>query len=104
MGHPPDRESPADRQAERSASFTIGGDAETAGRSRRLEYARDEGDTMEEVRRDDCPHCGEPIAFEVDPEETAGRRIVDCDVCCRPIEVRFRVRGGIVQAVSVVAI
>jgi len=62
------------------------------------------GNTMEEVRRDDCPHCGEPIAFEVDSEETAGRRIVDCDVCCRPIEVRFRVRGGVVQAVSVVAI
>jgi hypothetical protein len=66
--------------------------------------ARPMGGTMEEVRKDDCPHCGEPIAFEVDPEETGGRRIVDCDVCCRPIEVRFRVRGGVVQAVSVVAI
>ena len=59
---------------------------------------------MEEIRQDDCPHCGELLAFEVDPEDTCGHSVIDCDVCCRPIEVRFRVRGGVIVQISVTAI
>jgi hypothetical protein len=62
------------------------------------------GGATEETRQGECPHCGEPIAFEIDAEDTSGRRIVDCDVCCRPIEIRFRVLGGVVKSVSVDAI
>jgi hypothetical protein len=36
----------------------------------------------------DCPYCGEPTAIVVD--EAGGRWIEDCNVCCRPIEIRAR--------------
>ena len=33
-----------------------------------------------------CPYCGEPTAVVVD--EIGGRWVEDCNVCCRPIEIR----------------
>lgn len=38
----------------------------------------------------DCPHCGEPLWIAVDGG--GGRRqrlILDCEVCCRPIELEL---------------
>jgi len=52
----------------------------------------------------DCPHCGEPAAFEIDT--TAGEEqsyFEDCPVCCRPMEVYVRCRPGEVLSISVTA-
>lgn len=36
-----------------------------------------------------CPYCGEPVELMLDPGSGARQRYVqDCDVCCRPWEVR----------------
>lgn len=36
-----------------------------------------------------CPYCGEEISLWIDPGGGAEQAYVqDCDVCCRPIEVR----------------
>ena len=41
-----------------------------------------------------CPHCGVPLSARLDP--SGGRRqqfIQDCEVCCRPIQIRVRFEG-----------
>jgi hypothetical protein len=38
-----------------------------------------------------CPYCGEPTEIGVDDEAGKHVFIQDCDVCCRPIQVRARV-------------
>jgi hypothetical protein len=49
----------------------------------------------------DCPYCGEAITLFVD--DTAGDQdyVEDCQVCCRPIEIRVRMDEDGVPAVSV---
>ena len=40
----------------------------------------------------DCPYCGEPNEIEIDP--SAGRSQAyteDCQVCCRPWQVKVRI-------------
>lgn len=34
-----------------------------------------------------CPWCGEPNELFIDPEERGQVVLMDCRVCCRPIEV-----------------
>jgi hypothetical protein len=38
-----------------------------------------------------CPYCGEPTEIAVDDEAGKQAFIQDCDVCCRPIQIRARV-------------
>ena len=40
-----------------------------------------------------CPYCGERISMLVDTS-VGQTYIEDCEVCCRPIEVRYTVEGG----------
>jgi hypothetical protein len=36
-----------------------------------------------------CPYCGEPTWVAVDPDGGTSQRFVsDCEVCCRPMELR----------------
>lgn len=39
----------------------------------------------------DCPYCGAPITMLLDPDSSGQAYIEDCEVCCNPIEVRFRI-------------
>lgn len=36
-----------------------------------------------------CPHCGERISAVLDLSAGSQSYIEDCEVCCRPIRVRF---------------
>jgi len=36
-----------------------------------------------------CPYCGESISMLLDVSATNQQYIEDCEVCCRPIEIRF---------------
>jgi transcription elongation factor Elf1 len=38
-----------------------------------------------------CPHCGERISMVLDTSVKGQTYIEDCEVCCRPIEVRYTV-------------
>ena len=40
-----------------------------------------------------CPYCGEAFRPALDPTEVEGEMIQDCEVCCRPITIRFRFEG-----------
>ena len=48
-----------------------------------------------------CPFCGQSSELEID--QTAGDQsfVTDCEVCCRPMEVRVVCEGGAVSEVSV---
>ncbi len=40
-----------------------------------------------------CPHCGESISILLDLSVPNQEYIEDCEVCCRPIEIRYKVGG-----------
>jgi len=37
-----------------------------------------------------CPWCGEPISMVLDLTASSQSYIEDCEVCCRPIDIRFQ--------------
>ena len=41
-----------------------------------------------------CPHCGEEISMVLDLSVARQSYIEDCEVCCRPIEIRCVVEDG----------
>ena len=42
----------------------------------------------------ECPYCGAPITMLVDLSVPDQEYIEDCEVCCNPIAVHARARGG----------
>jgi hypothetical protein len=38
-----------------------------------------------------CPYCGEEISMVLDPSVSDQSYIEDCEVCCRPIEIRYSI-------------
>jgi len=40
-----------------------------------------------------CPYCWEKISMILEPEEESAEYIEDCEVCCRPIELKFKFIG-----------
>ena len=43
-----------------------------------------------------CPYCGEGVTIAVDPGGGSAQEYVeDCEVCCRPWNVRLRFIGGV---------
>ncbi len=47
-----------------------------------------------------CPCCGETISILLDPSAGGQQYIEDCEVCCRPIEIRFAIEGDHVESFS----
>ena len=41
-----------------------------------------------------CPHCGEAFPCEVDITEGSAEFVIDCEICCRPINVSVHVVDG----------
>jgi uncharacterized Zn finger protein len=50
-----------------------------------------------------CPYCGEPSTIAVGAEEEDEEFVQDCPVCCRPWQVRVKVRRDGSADVSVSA-
>jgi len=40
-----------------------------------------------------CPYCGEDISMVLDTSIRQQTYIEDCEVCCRPIEIRYAVEA-----------
>jgi transcription elongation factor Elf1 len=38
-----------------------------------------------------CPYCGEEISMVLDLSVRRQAYVEDCEVCCKPIEIRYRV-------------
>jgi hypothetical protein len=41
-----------------------------------------------------CPYCGEQISIVVDLSVRRQTYIEDCEVCCKPIEISYALRGA----------
>lgn len=41
-----------------------------------------------------CPYCWQRISFVLDSSVSEQTYVEDCEVCCRPIEVRYAVAEG----------
>lgn len=39
----------------------------------------------------ECPHCGETFAVAFDVSEGSARFTIDCEVCCRPMQLTIGV-------------
>jgi transcription elongation factor Elf1 len=49
-----------------------------------------------------CPHCGESFSLALDLSEGSAEFTVDCEVCCRPMQVSVQINDGRVDGVDVV--
>jgi transcription elongation factor Elf1 len=47
-----------------------------------------------------CPYCNQSITMLIDLSVDSQTYIEDCEVCCRPIEIRYRVRLGELEEFS----
>jgi Cysteine-rich CPXCG len=45
------------------------------------------------TRRVHCPYCAEPLQVQLDLSAGDQEYIEDCEVCCRPMLLRFSVDG-----------
>ena len=41
-----------------------------------------------------CPYCWERISMLLDTSLTSAIYIEDCEVCCRPVQIRFSFSDG----------
>ncbi|QCK16675.1 CPXCG motif-containing cysteine-rich protein [Mangrovivirga cuniculi] len=41
-----------------------------------------------------CPYCGEEISMILDITVNEQTYIEDCEVCCNPIEINYKVKNG----------
>ncbi len=48
---------------------------------------------MDDSKQVQCPYCGEWIELWI-PSDAEGEFIEDCEVCCRPWQVRVRTLGS----------
>lgn len=56
--------------------------------------AADDDDAGLAVRTIACPHCAEPVVVELELDGGEQEAIHDCSVCCRPIQLTWRVSNG----------
>lgn len=52
----------------------------------------------------DCPFCGAPISLLLDPTVDGQQYVEDCEVCCRPLEVRYTADGDAITSLDVTAL
>lgn len=49
-----------------------------------------------------CPFCGQRTSLSVDTSVGDQEFVTDCEVCCRPVQVRIQCEPGEVLSVKVV--
>ncbi len=56
---------------------------------------------MEVTENAPCPFCGQLNVLVVDTSQPSARFITDCEVCCRPFEVRAECEPGEILSLEV---
>jgi transcription elongation factor Elf1 len=44
-----------------------------------------------------CPYCGETISILIDLNFNNQFYTEDCEVCCRPVEIKFTIVDGLIN-------
>ncbi|WP_353778754.1 CPXCG motif-containing cysteine-rich protein [Winogradskyella sp. 3972H.M.0a.05] len=47
-----------------------------------------------------CPHCWEQISMLIDSSQNQQHYIEDCEVCCNPIQLNFRIEADAITDFS----
>ena len=58
---------------------------------------------MEATETITCPYCGQAFAATIDTSIAVQRLTMDCEVCCRPLEVVLECEPGEVLSLDVQA-
>jgi hypothetical protein len=58
---------------------------------------------MEQFETVECPHCGVGMQVGIDTSISSQFFTTDCEVCCRPFEVRVDAEPGAIVSIEVVA-
>lgn len=58
---------------------------------------------METTETIQCPYCGQRFEVVIDTSAASQRFTTDCEVCCRPFEVRAECEPGEVSSLDVAA-
>jgi hypothetical protein len=45
-----------------------------------------------------CPYCSEDISMLIDLSFNSQFYTEDCEVCCRPIEIKFTIEGAAIES------
>lgn len=59
--------------------------------------------SMQELANSSCPYCGESIRLVIDCSIPDQHYVEDCEVCCRPMEIRVLCNEDGVDDLSVTA-
>ncbi len=51
-----------------------------------------------------CPHCWEQFVMQVDLGAPHQALIHDCQVCCNPLEIEYRITENGVEVIDVTAV
>ncbi|WP_438480518.1 CPXCG motif-containing cysteine-rich protein [Oleiharenicola lentus] len=58
---------------------------------------------MQDALAISCPHCGESFSLAFDASEGSAEFVIDCEVCCRPMNVTIQVNDdGEIETLDVV--
>jgi len=57
-------------------------------------------DRMEE-QSVQCPFCGQSFEISIDTSLATQRFVTDCEICCRPMEIRAECESGEIISLSV---
>ena len=49
---------------------------------------------MQESENIQCPFCGQTFELAVDTTQASQRFTVDCEICCRPMEISLHCEAG----------
>ena len=53
---------------------------------------------MEEIEKHfNCPYCGESISMMLDISAGKQQYIEDCEICCRPIQIKFSIYDDFIE-------
>jgi hypothetical protein len=58
---------------------------------------------MTSVESVQCPFCGQTTDIELEYDAQPQSFVTDCEVCCRPMEIRVSCVGGETPELSVVS-
>jgi len=50
-----------------------------------------------------CPFCGQASELAIDTSVASQRFVTDCEVCCRPLEVRVECQPGEILSLDIAA-
>lgn len=50
-----------------------------------------------------CPFCGQSFDLTIETSQASQRFIVDCEICCRPLEIAVECEDGEILSVDVLA-